>query len=297
MISVVVPCYNGGKFLDQLTACLARQTFRDFEIVLVDDGSTDPATQAKLATLDPAIRVIHQENRGMAGARNTGFAESRADLVMVLDCDDQLEPTYLEECLGALQSAPEEVGFVFTHDRSVGARQGIKKNYFNPFDALFKNVCSYGMLIRKTAWKRTGGYDETMRDGYEDWEFSLRLISAGYIGVEIPKPLFIYNVSMQGMLMSRSSPMHAALWRRIRQKHSEMYRISNLVRLFLKTRTARTEIYPFHAVAALMLTSILPDSWYSAIVHFIRCRRLSRSSKLGGSMVGPATVHADAELT
>jgi glycosyltransferase involved in cell wall biosynthesis len=296
-ISVVVPCYNGGKFLDQLTSSLAQQTFRDFETIIVNDGSTDPVTQSKLATLDPPIRVVHQENRGLSAARNVGFSESRADLVMVLDCDDQLEPTYLEESLGVLQSAPPEVGFVFTHERFVGARQGIKKYYFNVFDALSTNVIGYSMLIRKTAWRRAGGYDESMRDGYEDWEFNLRLICAGFRGIELPKPLFIYNVSTQGMLMSHSSRMHAALWRQIRKKHIDLYRFSNLVRLFWETRTARSEISPLRTVVALVLTSVLPDSWYSAIVHFARSYRLSRSNRRSAPAARRTTLRPGAGST
>ena len=276
-ISVVIPCYNGGKFLDLPLGSLAKQTFRDFEIVIIDDGSTDPATKEKFKTLDPSIRVVHQENKGLSAARNTGFREAKADIVFALDSDDQLEPTYLEETLRALQSGPPEVGFAFTHIRQVGAAQAIEKRYINAFDVLFKNVTGYSMLMRKSAWQKAGGYDETMRDGYEDWEFNLRLISAGYVGVEIPKPLFIYTVSSQGMLMSHSSQRHAALWRRIRQKHSALYRPSNLARLYWQNRKARTEISPWSTVAALVLTSILPDSWYSAIIHSMRSHRVSRS--------------------
>jgi glycosyltransferase involved in cell wall biosynthesis len=279
-ISVVVPCYNGGRFLDRLVACLSKQTFRDFEIIIVNDGSNDPFTQAKLVNLDPTIQVVHQENRGLSAARNIGFSKSRADLVMALDCDDQLEPTYLEECLSVLHSAPPEVGFVFTHVRYVGARHGIKKNYFNVFDALFKNVTGYNKLIRKTAWQRAGGYDESMRDGYEDWEFNLRLISSGYRGIEIPKPLFIYHTSTQGMLMSHSSHMHAELWRRIRKKHRDLYRFSNLARLFLETRGMRTEISLLRVLASVVLATVLPDSWFSMIMHFGRNSKLSKTEKL-----------------
>lgn len=296
-VSVVVPCYNGGRFLDQLTACLAQQTFCDFETIIVDDGSTDPATQTKLATLNPAIRVIHQENCRMSAARNTGISEARADHVMVLDCDDLLEPTYLEETLSVLQSAPPEVGFVFTHERLTGARQGIEKKYFNAFDELFKNVLGYSMLIRKAAWREVGGYDESMRDGYEDWEFNIRLIRAGYKGIEIPKPLFIYNVSTQGMMMGHSSRLHGELWRRIRNKHSDLYSFSNLVRLFFETRGARTEISPLRVIASLILTGVLPDSWYSAIMHFARSYRLSRPKTSGRSTAHPTALHPDAETT
>ena len=297
-ISVVVPCYNGGKYLDQLTACLARQTFRDFEVVIVDDASNDGTTRAKLAALDPAIRVVrHPENRRMAAARNTGFSYARADFVMVLDCDDQLEPTYLEETFAVLQSAPQDAGFAFTHDRQTGTRQQSKKNYFNVFDALFKFTTGYAMLIRKAAWQKAGGYDETMRDGYEDWEFNLRLIRAGYHGIEIPKPLFIYNVSMQGMMMSHSSRMHAVLWRRIRHRHAELYRISNLIRLYRENRTARSELSPLYAIAALILTSVIPDSWYSALIHFVRSRRLLRSDELSASAARHASLRPGARPT
>jgi glycosyltransferase involved in cell wall biosynthesis len=296
-ISVVVPCYNGGKFIDQLVASLAAQTFRNFETIIVDDGSSDPFTQTKLATLNPAIRVIHQENRRMAAARNSGIAAARADLIMILDCDDLLESTFLEETFDVMKLAPAEVGFVFTHERFAGARKGIYIKYFNPFDQLFKNVLGYSMLVRKSALRKVGGYDESMRDGYEDWEFNIRLIFAGYRGIEIPKPLFIYNVSSQGMMMSHSSRLHGQLWRGIRKKHKDLYRFSHLVRLFLKTRGERTEISLFRVVAALVMTSVLPDSWYSAIMHFARNCKMSRSVKKSAAAAPQAVLRPGAGST
>ena len=288
-ISVVIPCYNGGKFLDLPLDSLTRQTFKDFEVVIINDGSTDQATKDRLTALDPSIRVVHQVNKGLSAARNAGFREARADLVLALDSDDQLEPTYLEETLHALQADPD-AGFVVTHIRQVGAAQAIEKRYVNAFDVLFKNVTGYSMLMRKSAWQKAGGYDETMRDGYEDWEFNLRLISAGIKGIEIAKPLFIYTVSAQGMLMSHSSQRHAGLWRRIRIKHKGLYRVSNLLRLYWQNRNARTEISPFSTVAALLLTSILPDKWYSAIIHSMRSQRHARASKPGTPMTRPSAV-------
>jgi glycosyltransferase involved in cell wall biosynthesis len=287
-ISVVVPCYNGGKFLDLPLASLAQQTFRDFEIVIINDGSTDPSTIEKFKTLDPSIRVVHQENKGLSAARNTGFREAKADIVLALDSDDQLEPTYLEETLRALQSARPEVGFVVTDLRQVGAAQAIEKRYVNAFDVLFKNVTGYSMLMRKSAWRKAGGYDETMRDGYEDWEFNLRLINSGVLGVVIPKPLFIYTVSSQGMLMGHSSQRHAALWRRIRVKHRKLYRPMNLVRLYWKNRHTQSEISLLSTMVALMLTSILPDKWYSAIVSSIRYHRFTRSNQVAAAVVRPS---------
>ncbi len=287
-VSVVVPCYNGGKFLDQLTATLARQTFRDFEIVVVDDGSPDAATQAKLATLDPSIRVIrHPVNRRMSAARNTGFDAARGELVLTLDCDDQLEPTYLEECTAIMLSAPPDVGFAFSHVRLFGAKQGIESRYFNAFDILFKNTFGYAMLVRKSAWLKAGKYDETMVDGYEDWEFNIRLVHAGYRGIEVPKPPLLYNVSMTGMMMSHSSRRHGRLWRSIQEKNRELYRLPHLILLFGATRAERTELSLLRVIASLVLTRILPDKWYSAIVHFTRNIKIARAEKNGASAASP----------
>jgi glycosyltransferase involved in cell wall biosynthesis len=283
-ISVVVPCYNGGKFLDQLIASLAQQTFRDFEVIVVNDGSTDPATKARLAALDPAIRLIHQENRGLSAARNAGFAAAHADLVMDLDCDDQLEPTYLAETLAALQLAGPEVGFAFTHVRLVGGALGVQKRYYNEFDILFKNIIGYSMLIRKVAWLKIGGYDESMRDGYEDWEFNLRLIGAGYAGIEIPKPLFLYTASTQGMLLDHSSRKHAATWRYIRQKHRDMYCLSNIMRLSWKSRFQRTEVSSVRSIVQLLLSNCVPDSWQNEFIRFVRRYRMSKSKEARSPM-------------
>jgi glycosyltransferase involved in cell wall biosynthesis len=147
-VSVVVPCYNGGKFLDQLTASLARQTFRDFETVVVNDGSTDPLTLKKLAALGPEIRVVTQENRGLSAARNAGIAAASADIVLVLDCDDQLEPAYLFKALAALQADPA-AGFAFTHIRLVGRASGAQERYSNAYDILIKNTIGYRSAERR----------------------------------------------------------------------------------------------------------------------------------------------------
>ena len=78
-VSVVVPCYNAGRFLDGLMASLAEQTLRDFEIIIVDDGSSEEETLRKLAELEKVVRVIHQDNRGLSAARNAGFRAARAE--------------------------------------------------------------------------------------------------------------------------------------------------------------------------------------------------------------------------
>ena len=121
-LTIVVPCYNGGRFFDQMFASLDRQTFRNFEVIVVDDGSTDADTKARLQNLPVGTSVIHQENKGLAAARNTGFKAARADIVLPLDCDDVLEPTFLSEAMALLAAAPPEVAFVFSDIKLIGGR-------------------------------------------------------------------------------------------------------------------------------------------------------------------------------
>lgn len=256
LVSVVVPCWNAGAFLDGLCECLDAQTFRDFETIVVDDGSTDPATLDRLNKLSSSIRHVRQENRGLSGARNSGFREAEGEFVLPLDCDDRIEPDFLLRGVERLNANPD-IDFVFSHMRLVGARDGILERRFNRFDQLFLNQLAYALLMRKSAWARVGGYDETMRDGYEDWDFNLRLIMSGSSGGLIPDALLIYRVAEGGMLLSKSARKHGELWARIREKHAEAYGARRLVAL--SRAEGRGKVSLLAAAALLAAARLLPS--------------------------------------
>ena len=267
-VSVVIPCYNGGPFLPAVLKSLAAQTFRDFETIIVDDGSTDPATQDVLAALGPDIRVIRQDNRGLAAARNTGFRQAQAEFVLPLDCDDTLDPPFLAEAYAALRAASDDIGFVGTDMRLAGALTSVVQRRFDRFTQLFHNQLSYCMLFRKSAWQAVGGYNETMRDGYEDWEFNVHLIAAGFRGIDIERPLFNYHVSAQGMLMSRSGRMHATLWRRIRELHPEIYRWQWLSQHHDKDNTLRRYVRLTSAIGLLTAARVVPEAAMNRLHYY-----------------------------
>jgi glycosyltransferase involved in cell wall biosynthesis len=239
-VTVVVPCFNGGRFLDGLMASLARQSFRDFEIIIVDDGSTDETTLRKLAALEGEARIVRQENRGLPAARNTGIRHARADIIFPLDSDDTIEPAFLAETVAALQAAPPEVGMVVTYLRLVEADSGVVPRYFNRFDQLFTNAPSNSLVFRKECWRAVGGYDETMRVGYEDWDFSLRLAEAGFRGISIAKPLYNYRVASAAapsMLSGiRARRLYAGLWRELRARHPQSYNLPAMLKLWWNAR-------------------------------------------------------------
>lgn len=280
-VSVVVPCYNGGRFLDALMRSLTRQTYRDFEIVIVDDGSRDPATLHKLSALGGAARVIRQDNTGPSAARNAGVRAARADVLFMLDCDDTIEPSFLAETVPLLQASPADVGMVFSDIRLSGAESGISTRYFNRFDLLFTNTLSSGLVMRRCAFDAAGGYDEAMRDGYEDWDFSLRLARAGYRGVRLAKPLYIYQIA-SAAAPSRSTEidskrLYAALWRNIRERHAESYTVPAMLRQWRESRDGTGRVPLWKGIAAYLLALVLPDVVFNLMIaHLHRGARADR---------------------
>jgi glycosyltransferase involved in cell wall biosynthesis len=277
-VSVIVPCYNGGRFLDDLCDSLAAQTFRDFETIIVNDGSTEEATLRKLASLEPAIRVVPQQNRRLPGARNTGFECARGEFVLPLDCDDRLAPSFLAETVALLRRAPHDIGFAFAHVCLVGDMDGVMPRHFNRFDQLFLNRLPYCMLIRRSAWQAAGGYDEAMADGMEDWEFNIRLLQAGFGGIELAEPLLIYRVSGEGMLMSRTARRHGTIWRYIRTKHRELYRVPALIAAWRANKANPGEIAPLTAIGLLGLAKLLPEAWFNFL--FYRLLTMTRARRV-----------------
>jgi hypothetical protein len=263
-VSVFLPCFNAHKHLRQAIDSVRNQTFQDLEILVIDDGSTDPDTLTVLDGLGDDVRVIRQKNRGLAGARNRGFAEARGHCVLPLDCDDWLEPEFVEKGMQALEAAGARA-FAFAHLFLEGDESGpLAKNY-NGFEQLFVNQLPYCLLVPKSLWTEVGGYDETMRYGFEDWEFNIRLGLSGATGIVIEEPLFHYRVSGTGMLKSLSVGRFAQLWGYIQDKHRAAYTWTALRQRRNQWR-GKPSTYPaFMLYGLLVLHRLLPDVVFNTI--------------------------------
>ena len=282
-VSVVIPCYNGGAYLGDALASLRAQTYRDFEVIVVDDGSDDAETLRVLDGLGLDARLVRQDNRGLPAARNAGMAAAGGALVLPLDCDDGLEPDFLERTVAALDSDPD-AAFAFSHLRLTGERQGVLAKDYNFFTQLFLNQLPYCLLMRKQTWERLGGYDETMRRGYEDWEFNIRAGANGLFGVCVPEALFRYRVSGAGMLKSISNRLHAELWRDIQDRNPDLYGPRALLACWRRWRH-RPMAYPAWLLAGLWAAHrVLPGIAFNRI--FAALTRYSASAR-APTPVGP----------
>ena len=278
LVSVILPCYNAHRFLGQALESVRAQTFRDYETIVIDDGSTEPETLQFLEQLATDVRVVHQENRGLSGARNTGFREARGRYVLPLDCDDWIEPRFLEKLLAALAAEDPDNSFAFCHLALEGDKAGILPKQFNLFEQLCANQLPYCLLLSRALWLRVGGYDENMRQGYEDWEFNIRLALSGAHAALVPEALFHYRVSSSGMLQSISHQRHHLLWRTIQRKHADAYRPARLFRLW-RTWRHRPSTHPlWHYVPLLVAHRLLPQRLFQWV--FRQAMRFSHSRRV-----------------
>lgn len=106
-ISVVIPLYNKEKHIQRAINSVFSQTYKKFELIIVDDGSTDGSFEAASTIQDPRIRIIRQENRGVSAARNRGIMEAKSEWVAFLDADDEWLPGFLEEIWGLIEKYPD----------------------------------------------------------------------------------------------------------------------------------------------------------------------------------------------
>src|SRR5262245_63306392 len=119
-ISVIVPCYNLGEYLSEAVDSVLAQSRQDFEVIVVDDGSTDPATIEILSSFSrPKTRVLRAPHAGLAAARNRGIASSSGEYLCALDADDRLAPAFLEKTSAVLDADPSAT-FVSTWLRTFG---------------------------------------------------------------------------------------------------------------------------------------------------------------------------------
>lgn len=224
-VSVIVPCYNQGEYLEETLASVYSQTFADWEIIIVNDGSDDSRTNKLLAALNgPKTTVIQTENRGVAAARNSGIEAAKGTYILPLDADDLIEKDYLEKAVERLD-ADEELKLVYCNGEYFGEEKGlIKLADFSVKKMLKQNLIFCTALHRKSDWLKAGGYDEDFLTGWEDWEFWLRMIDDERQVYKLPGVHFYYRVKRQSRNAALQNERLQKAEQQLYDKHKELYR-------------------------------------------------------------------------
>ncbi|MBI1357552.1 MAG: glycosyltransferase [Acidobacteria bacterium] len=207
-VSVVMPAYNAAGFLAEAVESVLRQSFPDFELIVVDDGSTDGTASVAGAVRDSRVRCVSTPHGGASAARNHGVRLARGRYVAFLDSDDIWLDDKLSAQLAALRVRPAAgaaYGFVDSIDEQGGGRSLLMRQAENGdvYGALLVNYflgCGSNLLVRKALLAEAGGFDESL-EAAEDWDLCLRLSQRCDL-VCVPKVVCLYR-QRPGSLSSR----------------------------------------------------------------------------------------------
>ena len=199
-VSVIIPAYNLMAYLPETIANVLEQTYQDFEVVVVDDGSTDNTARWVESVEDPRVRLVSQPNMGLSAASNTGVINARGEYITFLDADDLWEKSKLAQQVAVLDSHPE-IGVVYTwvtYINEAGESTGrvvraTAEGYIWQQTIEVNQIeCGSVAMIRRSCFDRVGLFDTNLRSYAPDWDMWLRL-ALEYQFKVIPQSLVYYR--------------------------------------------------------------------------------------------------------
>ena len=224
LVSVIIPCYNSGKYLAETIKSVLNQTYQNFEIIIVDDGSTDIFTRQYLSALThPKIKVFFKENEGVSIARNVAISHSTGEYILPLDADDIINKDYLE--LAVAEFIRNRCLKLVTCDvETFGCKKGIiASTEFTIEKLLAKNLFVVSSLFRRDDFDKTHGFNPNMKEGFEDWDFWLSLLADGGKVFRINKTCFYYRLHKDSRNNLLDNERLKKLRYQIYENHAELY--------------------------------------------------------------------------
>lgn len=199
LISIIIPCYNSGLFLKEAIESVFQNNCKDFEIIVVNDGSTDIETLDflnSINSINSQIRVFNKDNGGPSSARNLGMAYAKGEYFLFLDSDNMIAVDYINKALEVLLSKPN-IDILYANPIFIG---DISKNRYDvkPFNfenLLLGNYIDMCSFVKKNLFNKLGGFDESrLIIGWEDWEFWIRASISGAKFYHLNEELYYYRI-------------------------------------------------------------------------------------------------------
>jgi glycosyltransferase involved in cell wall biosynthesis len=223
-VSVIIPCYNQGRYIDEAIKSVLASSYDDLEIIVVNDGSNDSNTNELLATSKWDKTSIYKiDNGGVSGARNYGIGKAAGKYILPLDADDKISSEYIRNAVEILNEKPE-VKIVACDVEMFGIRSG---KYPMPEHSIEMLLCQNTMVVssmfRKSDFDKTKGFSSNMSSGFEDWDFWLTMLETGGSVYKLNFPGFYYRIQHKSRNNSITDEQFAALRRKIYDNHKELY--------------------------------------------------------------------------
>ena len=225
-VSVIIPCYNQGKYVSDAINSVLAQTYKDIEIVIVNDGSTDNSNEIIKTFADKYKNILffdENKNKGVINARNMAIEAASGEFILPLDADDTIEPTYIEKAVKILKENPN-IGIVYCKARMFG----IKNEYwdlkdFDKSNILYENCIFCTALFRRTDFFNVGKYKDYMKFGFEDYDLWLSFIEQGFDVYRIEEVLFNYRKYKEESRSDICSKNNEYVWKELVKNHIDLY--------------------------------------------------------------------------
>ncbi|MEX0330242.1 MAG: glycosyltransferase [Puniceicoccaceae bacterium] len=226
-VSIIIPHYNLGQYLEAAVDSAVNAEWPDKEIIVIDDGSNEESSQEvleKLAGQDiPGLRIHRQRNSGLASARNKGAELATGEFLLLLDADDQIEPTFIRKCVDVLRRY-DNVHIVYSWERYIEASHDIYPcwNFEFPYLLGHNMTCPISVLYRKS-YLTYGPSKPMMAYNFEDFELWINLVKNGCGGVALTEPLSLYRIRENSMWQGSPREQHLYLQDLIAEEHPDLY--------------------------------------------------------------------------
>lgn len=224
LISIIVPCYNDGKYIHECLESVHNQQYNNYEIIIINDGSTDVKTTEILKNIDHhKIIVLQTQNQGPAKARNQAIKNSSGKYILPLDADNKVGKVFIKEAIEILEQN-SDVKIVNCDLRFFGAKRGIMKFESYSIEKLMcENIIECASVFRRKDFDKTIGYNPNMAEGLEDWDFWLSILETGGDVRKINKAEIYYRVKRGSRNNSITNDGFKRLRFQIYNNHKELY--------------------------------------------------------------------------
>lgn len=224
-VSIIVPCYNQAAYLEDALTSVFNQSYQDWECIIVNDGSLDETEIIANDWIkkDYRFKLLSQENSGLSAARNNGIKLAEGKYILPLDADDMISSRYIELALKEFKY-DKNLKLVYCRAKKFGE---INEEWDLPpysLKALKKsNIIFCSAVFRKNDWRNSGGYDERLKQGWEDWDFWLSLLKDGGDVKKLDFIGFFYRVKNKSMIVEMTSEVQNNTFAFINKKHLDFY--------------------------------------------------------------------------
>ena len=223
-VSVIVPCYNQSEYLSETLDSVFLQTFKNWECIIVNDGSSDNTEKIALeyCKKDERFKYFYQNNQGVSVARNKGIKESCGYYILPLDGDDIIDATYMEKAVKYFENNPKTT-LVYCNADFFGIENGPWQLPEYKYESFIWDNCIFvSALYKREDFDKTSGYNVNMREGLEDWDFWLSLLDKDSVIYRIDEVLFHYRIKEKSRNTEATNHLKF-LYRQLYYNHEEIY--------------------------------------------------------------------------